>query len=176
MSDDFKLSKYVDQKGLADFFRSLADAVEKGDADEFACIDDFKKIKIGIKNEFGQINLKARIKGGKTCEPPLEGEAGEGTRAKPKYSTLKKRMRSSFKMLVNMIHDGNVPPREAVEAFLADSALMVTYPGYGDEYYESYTAICANFKAAFDSGDIEKMHAAVDALVHEKSRCHAKYD
>jgi len=85
-------------------------------------------------------------------------------------------MRSTFKMLVNMIHDGTVPPREAVDSFLDDSALMITYPGYGDEFYESYATACAAFKTAYEAADIEKMHETIDVLVHEKSRCHAKYD
>jgi XXXCH domain-containing protein len=53
---------------------------------------------------------------------------------------------------------------------------MVSYPGYGDEYYESYIKACEAFKAAFESGDVAKMHETIDVLVHEKSRCHAKYD
>jgi XXXCH domain-containing protein len=174
MSNDMTINKYLEPKELAAFFRELADAVENGGHDEFACVDDFRKIKIAVKNEYGQIGLKAKFKAAKPCAPETVGEDGEI--AKPKYKDLKKRMRTSFKMLVKMAHDGVLPPKEAVDAFLADSALMVTYPGYGDEYYESYTNACAELKAAFESGDPERMHAAVDTLVHEKSRCHAKYD
>ena len=174
MSNDMTISKYLDPKELAAFFRELADAVENGGHDEFACVDDFRKIKIGVKNEYGQISLKAKFKAAKPCAEEPVGEDGQP--AKPKYKDLKKRMRSSFRIVLKMIHDGSVPPEEAVNAFLADSALMVAYPGYGDEYYESYTAVCAEFKAAYESGDLERMHAAVDALVHEKGRCHAKYD
>lgn len=174
MSDDATISKYLDPKELAEFFRNLADAVENGGQGEFACVEDFRKMKIGVKKEYGQISLKAKFKAAKPCDPTVDAEAAEP--GKPKYKDLKKRMRGSFKMLVKMIHEGTVPPAEAVDAFLADSALMVTYPGYGDEYYEQYAAVCADFRAAYDSGDVERMHTAVDALVHEKSRCHAKYD
>ena len=174
MSNDMTISRYLAPEDLADFFRQLADAVENGGHDEFACVDDFRKIKITVKNEYGQIGLKAKFKAAKPCAPEVIGE--DGVPVKPKYKDLKKRMRGSFKILVKMIHDNSVPPREAVDAFLADSALMVTYPGYGDEYYESYAGACERFKAAYESGDLEAMHAAVDELVHEKSRCHAKYD
>lgn len=172
MSNDMTIGKYLTAEELAAFFRQLADAVENGGRDEFACVDDFRKIKISVKNEYGQISLKAKFKSAGPCAP----EDGDGGTAKPKYKDLKKRMRGSFKILVKMVHDGAFPPREAVDAFLADAALMVTYPGYGDEYYESFTSVCAEFKAAHDSGDLAGMHAAVDKLVHEKSRCHAKYD
>jgi XXXCH domain-containing protein len=174
MSNDMSISRFLEPGELAAFFRELADAVENGGRDEFACVDDFRKIKIGVKNEYGQISLKAKFKAAKPCAPDVAGEDGEVV--KPGYKDLKKRMRGSFKMLVKMAHDGSMPPREAVDAFLADSALMITYPGHGDEYYESYANVCARLKAAFESGDLERMHAAVDALVHEKSRCHAKYD
>ena len=174
MSEDFKMNQHADAKGVADFLRLLAENIENGGRDEFACLEDFRKIKIGIKNEFGQLSMKVRIKAAKPCEGMTEdSEAAEG---KLKYSSLKKRMKSSFRVLVNMIHEGNVPPREAVDAFLADSALMVTYPGYGDEFYDHYILVCDEFKAAYESGDMEKMNTAVDALIHEKSRCHAKYD
>jgi XXXCH domain-containing protein len=169
-----KIQKYVDNKELAAFLRDMAEALEKGGKDELACVEDFQKIKIAVKNEFGQIQLKAKIKPGGTCEG-AEGESPE-TLGKPKYKHLKKRMKSSFKMLVKMIHDGQAPPKEAVESFLEDSELMVSYPGYGDEYYESYIKACEAFKAAFESGDVAKMHETIDVLVHEKSRCHAKYD
>ncbi|AMK12730.1 MAG: GAK system XXXCH domain-containing protein [Pseudodesulfovibrio sp.] len=174
MSDDATISRYLESRELAEFFRNLADAVENGGQGELACVEDFSKIKIRVKKEYGQINLKAKFKTAAPCVPAVDSETGEP--AKPKYKDLKKRMRGSFRILVKMIHDGSVPPAEAVEAFLADSALMVTYPGYGDEFYEQYTAVCDEFRAAYASGDIERMHAAVDALVHEKSRCHAKYD
>jgi len=170
-----KFNKYVDRSGLVSFFRQLADALEKGGTGELECVDEFKKMKIDVKDEFGQLTLKMKVKIPDTCLPSEEG-GGDGTSARPKYKTLKKRMKSSFRMLVKMIHDGHVPPAQAVESFLADSALMVSYPGYGDEYYESYIRACEAFGAAFESGDVERMHQAIDVLVHEKSRCHAKYD
>lgn len=170
-----KLNKYIDRKELAAFFREFADALENGGADELACVDEFSKIKIGVKDEFGQIHLKVKVKAMDAGEPS-EGTETEAELGKPKYKRLKKRMKSSFKLLVKTIHDGEIPPVEAVESFLADSALMVTYPGYGDEFYDSYTKACQTFKTAFGSGDLDAMHKAIDALAHEKSRCHAKYD
>ena len=148
--------------------------MENGGKEELAGVEEFEKIKIAVKNEFGQISLKAKIKPPKPCGEETEG--ADTSVAMPKYKHLKKRMKSTFKLLVKIIHDDQVPPREAVEVFLEDSKLMVSYPGYGDEYYESYTKACEAFKVAFESDDIAKMHETIDVLVHEKSRCHAKYD
>ena len=175
MGNQTKIDKYLDKQGLITFLRDLAEAVEHGGAAEFACVDDFKKLKLSVKNEFGRFCLKARFKSAAECSAE---DMAEGTDAagRPKYKSLKKRMKASFRMILKMIHEGQVPPGEAVRSFLDDSALMVTYPGYGDEYYDEYTRTCAAFRAAFEAGDMEAMHAAIDAIAHEKSRCHAKYD
>jgi len=176
VGESIKIQKYVDDKGLIAFLRDLADALENGGKDELACVEDFRKMKIGVKKEFGQINVKVRVKPEGVCEADAGGEREGDAPLKPKYSHLKKRMKSSFRLILKMIHEGLVPPAEAVESFLEDSRLMVTYPGYGDEYYASYVEVCERFEAAYQAGDLEKMHEAVDALAHEKSRCHAKYD
>lgn len=170
MGDSTKIERYGTERELAEFFRELADALENGGNDELVCLQGFRKMKIAVKSDFGQLMLKARIK------PACAGGEADDAEAKPKYSHLKKRMKSSFRLLVKMVHDGQMPPGEAVESFLEDSALMVTYPGYGDEYYDSYTRACDAFRAAFDAGDMPKMHETLDVLIHEKSRCHAKYD
>lgn len=180
MGNESKISKYLEFKDLPAFFRDLADAIEKGGSEEFACAEDFAKFKISGKNEFGQVAIKAKFKSAKECTADEAMEVVEdgvpATPAKPKYKSLKKRMKSSFKMIHRMIHDGQVPPKEAVDSFLADSVLMVAYPGYGDEYYDDYTVSCEAFKAAYESGDIARMGETIDVISHEKSRCHAKYD
>lgn len=177
MGNSTKIEKYMEQKELAAFLHELAEAVENGGKEELSCINEFRKMKISVKSEFGQISLKAKISPAGVCDEELESEeGGDASHAKPKYKHLKKRMKSSFRMLVKMIHDGQMPPDAAVQSFLEDSVLMVSYPGYGDEYYESYTAACDAFEKAYRAGDMERMHETIDVLVHEKSRCHAKYD
>lgn len=173
-----KIVKYIEPSELPDFFRNLADALEKGESEEFTCAGDFTKLKLSAKNEFGKVALKAKIKSSRECEPPedLLGEDGKPVLAKPKYKNLKSRMKSSFKMLVKMVNDGEMPPREAVASFLEDSVLMCTYPGYGDEFYEDYLKVCDGLKAAFEANDLVAMKDSIKALAMEKSRCHAKYD
>lgn len=178
MAHGSSMKKYIEAKDLPAYFRALADAFEKGSNDEFDCIDDFKKFKITGRNEFGKITLKTKFKTMQECDPPedIKAERDALPKRKPRYKDLKKRMRSSFNMLLKMIHDGEMPPAEAVESFLGDSELMVTYTGYGDEFYDEYTKTCESFRVAYEARDMTKMHEAIDALIHEKSRCHAKYD
>lgn len=175
MGNGTKIYKQVEQKDLPAFLRELADALEHGGTDEFACVDDFKKFKVSGEAEYGQVRLKLKFKTEQECASPFADEGEPGAPLKPRYKDLKQHMKSSFRMLVKMIHDGDAPPKEAVDSFLKDSELMVSYTGYGDEFYETFTKACADFKAAYDSGDIAQMHTTIDVLVHEKGRCHAKF-
>ena len=187
MGKDNKIEKTINQDELPDFLRKIAAALENGASDDIAYlagIEDFKKLKINIRNEYGQTSIKIKAKPPKV-EPQLSNEqktsdqnSGEDIAAKPKYSLLKKRMRSSFKIIFKALHGGEMPPSEAVEEFIADSHLMVSYTGkgYGDEYYDEYIATCEIFKNAFESGDIESTHKACDELNNIKAHCHSKYD
>lgn len=178
MGTDTKATRQMDIRELPAFFRSLADALEKGGDGELADIEDFRKFKISGKNEFGQVTVKVKFKSAGECQADDQAEECEEchTAGTPKYKHLKKRMKSSFRLIFKMIHEGQMPPAEAVESFLADSDLMIGYPGFGDEYYAQYAKACAEFKAAHESGDLARMGETIDAIAHEKSRCHAKYD
>jgi XXXCH domain-containing protein len=178
MGTDTKAISQMDIRELPVFFRSLADALEKEGDGEFTNIDDFRKFKISGKNEFGQVTVKVKFKSAGECDAADEAKECDECRTAgtPKYKHLKKRMKGSFRLIFKTIHEGQTPPAEVVESFLADSELMIGYPGFGDEYYAQYATVCAAFKAAFASGDLARMGEAIDAISHEKSRCHAKYD
>lgn len=178
MGTDTKATKQMDIRELPAFFRLLADDIDKGGDGEFPGIDGFRKFKISGKNEYGQITVKVTFKSTGECEADDRFDECEECHngGMPKYKHLKKSLKSSFRLLFKMIHEGHMPPAETVEAFLADSERMIGYPGYGDEYYAQYAKVCAEFKAAHESGDLARMGETIDAIAHEKSRCHAKYD
>jgi len=178
MGTENKIEKYMAEKDLPKFFRDLADALEHGGKDEFVCVEDFVKFKLSVKNEFGQMTVKAKFKPAKPCEPlsVSEERGASGDPGKPRYKSLKKRMKSSFKMIVKMIHDGNLPPKAAVDSFLSDSKLMVTYPGFGDEFYGEYIEACNAFRKAYEAESIALCLEAVNVLSSQKGQCHAKYD
>jgi XXXCH domain-containing protein len=183
MSREAKIEKYVKPEEVPVFLRSLADAIEnvaEGENAYLSVIEGFQRLKMSIKNEFGQTSIRVKAKPPKLKEQPdeLPAETDEDSvlEGKPAYKKLKKRMKSAFKLIFKTIHEGNLPPDEAVKQFIEDSRLMVTYEGYGDEYYEEYSNAVDNFEKIYQSEDLEKMHEACDALNNIKAHCHAKYD
>lgn len=173
MGNDIKVDIFLAREELPAFFRELADTLENGGGTgNFTCVDQFARLKISLRDDFGQLSLKMRTTPAEVCLPPKEG----GQSAKPKYKRLKKRMKSSFKLIFKMLHEDQAPPQAAVDSFVADSRLMCTYPGYGDEYYAEYLAATDEFEAAFAAGAVEPMRAAAVKLANLKGRCHAKYD
>lgn len=174
MSREHRFERFVDREALPVFFRGLADALESGGQGELACVDDLVKAKIVLRDQFGKMHLKVKVKTSEPCVPDASVES-RGVR-RPEYRELKKRMKISFGMIVKMVHRGEMPPARAVQSFLADSALMVTYPGYGDEFYDEYRAACRALEQAFALGELERMHSAVDELARQKGHCHANYD
>ncbi|WP_319764644.1 GAK system XXXCH domain-containing protein [Maridesulfovibrio sp.] len=184
MAKHNKIERMMSAEELPDFLRKMASAIENGATDEnayLASIEGFEKLKMGIRNENGQTVIKIKAKPSKEIPATHLSETEVDEPAETpglKYTHLKKRMKKSFKIIFKALHTGNLPPKEAVQEFIDDSHLMVTYTdqGYGDEFYDEYIAGCDAFQKAFDEGDVEKAHAACDELNHIKTQCHAKYD
>lgn len=174
-----KIERYMSREELPAFLRELADALEGKAADGMECPEDFSKMKLTAKERYGkmEVNLKTAPGDMEVClgseDTPLEPAATKDE--KPSYKTLKKRMKGSFKMIFRMIHDDTIPPKEAVDEFLADSKLMVDYPGYGDEYYDEYAEVCDAFAAAYEAEDMPELHKTVDMIQSLYSHCHARY-
>jgi XXXCH domain-containing protein len=137
---------------------------------------DVCKIKLVIKREFGELQAKMKVEPmhpGCSCDPELGCVT---TADEPeKYSRLKKRMKHSFKAIRSSLEAGRAPAAEAVESFLADSEVMVCYPGHGDEFYLDYSRACRELTRAWKAGDLEAMAAAAQALETRKNECHDRY-
>ncbi len=133
-------------------------------------------MKISVKDEFGQVSVKIKFRSDLgDLEAPDCACGGTLPGGMPSYKSLKKRMRSSFKSVYQAVHAGRMPSGDAVAAFVAESRLMVQYPGYGDPYYAAYDTAVNAFEAAWQAQDIHALHAAVDALNHLKTDCHQRY-
>lgn len=177
MEQHKKHEVFSTRKELADFFRGLADALENGDTALFSGVSAAKKIKIGVTNEFGQFVVKAKFKPEKVSSGCSNaGAEAEDTQRLPKYKDLKKRMKRSFKMIRYAVRNSTLPPKEAVDSFLADSRVMVQYSGYGDEFYDEYIRLCDAFGEAYKTEKMPAIQETVVAIARCEARCHAKYD
>lgn len=176
----------LDEAGLARFFREMADRLEGKDpvnGTEFG-VDpgDFYKLKVGLKRDLDGYGVKVKVKpwqpqaafGAPAPDGPETGEAPAAD-DKPKYKSLKKRMKGQFKHIYEHLLNDALPEAGVVAAFLADSRLMTAYPGYGDEHYAEYDAAREVFRDAFEREDLAACKSAAQELNRLKKDCHARH-
>lgn len=178
----FKFEKIFSTAEAAAFLRKMADSIESGNVEQMQdldfALDDIKKLKIGIKRQDELLELKVKVK----CGLPeiLESAADEQEdEAKPEgvtqYTSLKKKMDKNFKAMGVMLDAGSLPHQTMIATFLEDSKQMVRYPGYGDEFYESYMAACVKFQTLYESGSVEAVREHYGILRTMKKECHSRY-
>jgi XXXCH domain-containing protein len=177
---ELKFEKVMSSKNAADFLRALAQEIEHGNMDELKefdlAFDDFKKMKLELKREGDQLHLKAKVKTIEACtvcgETTCEETEADG---KPKYKTVKKRMDKCFKSMGDALKKGIMPEKGEVDSFIADSELMVAYPGHGDEHYDQYAKLCVQLNVACENGDLVAMQEKHAELKAMKKLCHEQY-
>ncbi|BFR49528.1 GAK system XXXCH domain-containing protein [Nitratidesulfovibrio sp. HK-II] len=176
-----KTSFSITRQELPAVLRRIAGALERDGAAEApaggeiggetdpllaAGLGEFRKFKLNAKHAFDhmEVVLKVKTPDASAFGPDAAGAAATddgpgGARAsrlphlsgRPSYKSLKKRMRSSFKALRQAVQAGTMPHPEAAASFLADSLLMVEYPGYGDEHYAAYRTATEALRAALEA-------------------------
>ena len=179
----------LDEQGLARLFREMADRLEgkePADGGEFGIAPgEFFKLKLGVKRELDGYGVKVKVKpwqpreayaggpGPATVSP--EGGPPAAESGLPKYKSLKKRMKGQFKAIYDRLLNDALPDAAVVEAFLADSKLMIAYSGYGDEFYDEYDTLCLGFREAFERGDLTACKTAAQELNRIKKECHDRH-
>jgi len=152
-----------------------------------------KTLKISVKDAGEALTVKVRLKFPKPEPVHAPAHASDGTpltgpqsgpdrgpapgrpALRPRYKSLKKRMKRDFKDIGAALAAG-FPPHPATAAnFAADSRLMTTYRGKGDEHYPAYLAAVDAFEAAQASGDLEAMARHYRDLALCKKKCHADH-
>lgn len=172
-----KYTQTLTRSALPAYFRKLADACESTSSEGFPDCTKAKKIRLSIKDEYGQLTAKLKVSAYiDECDQCDECECG-GKRADglPQYKRLKKRMATSFKVIFKALHMNSVPPDEAVADFIADSRLMTKYPGKGAPLYAEYNKLTDILEEAWQTKNLQKFHETVDALNHMKTQCHHQY-
>lgn len=176
MAPKRKQSWKLSRSEAADLLHKLADTLEDGsDSVESYGISLAELIKFKIKIDMGvddALEVKFTGKGLKVCGA---GHAcGSGVVCES-YSRLKKRMQVYFKALRDSVAKAEMPSREIVSVFLSDSEKMISYHGYGDEFYPAYAALCARLREAVDAENLAETVAVVAELDQAKKSCHEQY-
>jgi XXXCH domain-containing protein len=170
MAPKIKNSWHLTRAEAADLLHKLAETIEEG-TDEVPgyglSLAELVKFKLKIElDATDSLEVKFSGKGAKISGPDVRGES---------YSSLKKRMQIYFKALRDSVAKAELPSREIVAVFLADSEKMVSFDGYGDEFYPTYAALCDRLRTACDSEDMSELATVVMALDQAKKSCHERY-
>ena len=95
--------------------------------------------------------------------------------AEQKYRPLKKRLKRSFKKLKERVEKNELPPRDIIENFMAEAAVMVSYPGFGDEHYQDFKEACAALRKASEAGDFALFSEKLSNISRLKKECHGRF-
>lgn len=193
MTGKYKSETVVEKNALAGWLRELADGVEAGELPSQSgpvSLEGCRGMKLSVKQGLGEtLAVKLSVKFPKPAKTsgaaasdefggyPDDGEGDESGEEEtlPKYKSLKKHMKQTFKAIGAALAAGQVPPALEAQSFIADSRLMVSYPGKGDEFYAAYLEKTEAFQAALDAADIEAMKALHQELAQLKRDCHSRY-
>lgn len=193
MTGKYKSEAVVEKSALAGWLRELADGVEAGELPSqsgLVSLEGCRGMKLSVKHGMGEtlfVKLSVKFpKPPKTLGAVMPGDTGDvdypgdddeddESGALPKYKSLKKHMKQTFKAIGAALAAGQMPPALEARSFIADSRLMVSYPGKGDEFYAAYLEKTEAFQAALDAADIEAMKALYQDLVQLKRDCHSRY-
>ena len=174
-SNTAKVKKELDLGDVGDFLRDLAEAFDNqvggGDNDTGAHLQDFYKIEIRMKRQMTAVSLKMKIEHDETADT----EAPSDDHKKLKCKKLKKQMQATFKAIRNNLSESSLPDSVTVQTFMRDALIMVSYPDYGDEYYEAFAETCQRFSQAYESGDLEAVKTAFAEIDQMKKDCHNRY-
>ena len=95
--------------------------------------------------------------------------------AENKYRPLKKRLKKTFKKIKELDKKNELPPRSLLEDFLAEAAVMVSYPGFGDVYYQDFTEACNALKKAYKTKDLALFSKRLSDISAIKKDCHNRF-
>ncbi len=181
------------------FFRKLGDAIEQGVlhvGDTSVNLERFQSLGFSVKEEYPGFRVKLKIRYPDSPAPSEGREEVEedsdapddilgqdldeefailATRPRPKYKTLKKRMKERFKAIRLAVDNGVLPGKDVAYAFARDSEVMVAYPDKGAEHYDDYTRLVQEFMVALEDRDFEHVRGCLEALEECKTACHEKY-
>ena len=174
---DLKIERLLQEPELPGFLKALAETIDsasRGRNNGADDLDGFSKLKFEAKREFGQIFVTLKVKFPEAEAPSFADLSGHDAPVM-RYSTVKKRLKGSFKAVCHELEAGRMPAARTLEAFFADAAAMVAFPDKGESYYADFTQAVHNFRQTVQQGNPVEALAAARLIDRIKVACHAKY-
>lgn len=92
-----------------------------------------------------------------------------------KYRPLKKLLKKSWEKIQREVAHGKLPSSLVMDEFMAQSKVMVSYPGFGDENYQEFTESCAALYQAFRAKNLQSFTDELGRVIGLKESCHNRY-
>ncbi|MGD9251162.1 MAG: GAK system XXXCH domain-containing protein [Desulfobacterales bacterium] len=183
-----KIKQAMPREAMPTYLRLLADALERKTVDLPDEMND-------LPEPIAKLELKGKLRGNawelkikiKAEEPSVAeqmaapaaatSETAKAGKPQTKYKHLKKKMKSSFKDIGESLTAQKLPEPEVLNAFLAQSDLMMAFSGdkYGESQYSTYRDACSQLAQACEAQNWEAFKSAYANLDQLKKDCHNKY-
>jgi XXXCH domain-containing protein len=107
----------------------------------------------------------------------LEGKVVKGDKNRSefvdqKYRPLKKMLKKSVKSITGSVASKQLPAALVVDDFMAQVKVMISYQGFGDEYYSVFMAACEALYKAYLKNDQPLFAECFAVVVSLKKECH----
>jgi|GEM_PF-5678839 len=175
-----KIEKTLEPDQIAAFLRRLAAEIDGSGGEGFndygVDLHNFNKLKVGlVKKEGGQFHLELKIKDKKTSDAEYEPEVEAEDFGESSYKSFKKKLAKNFKSIGRAIEEQLLPPAELIETFMNEAEQLVSYPGFGDEYYDSFMKECRSFKDQYLQKNMEGLAGQYGRILSIMKDCHRRY-
>ena len=181
MTSKKKLKNYYTSNQLAEYFRNIAakldgTSIENLD-DQMHCFDEFTSMSLKIKRRINGYSVKVKVKtessdidNDKKVGLHKDNRWGPGSEVSFKH--LKKRMKSTFKIINKDLVAGRIPSQEVVESFIVDTHDMGKFPEKCGDPFPEFKMTCARLLEAVDESDLLSLKNCYADLKRLRDECH----
>ncbi|GEM_PF-1966425 len=176
MECQIKVDKVLTGPETADFLRRLADGLDKdklivGDTTVGMRRSIQIEESLDVKGDQVTYGLKVTHQGNAAPEDAPDRKRD----VKPPVKKLKKRMAKSFKAVLDVLQEGELPRLDQVGSFCADTDIMFSVMDKAQEHFPAFKAKCRDLLGAVEHGNLENAIDAAGDINQLRKECHARY-
>ena len=183
MASKNKFKNYYTSNQLSELLRNFASQIDGTSIENFEdnryCIDDFMSITIKIKHLASGYSVKVKVKTESSDidddkKVELHKDIRGGPESEVSFKHLKKRMKSTFKLINKDLVAGRIPSKEVVESFVVDTDFMGKFPEKCGEPYSEFKKTCDRLLDAVNNPDLDSLRDCYADLKRLRNECHQK--